>query len=76
MSAVAYNDFQLIQSTLSINEVRDRLAETEKMMDAYLARITRLQMLLNLEETRFLQAQEESQQLQALIANAEACEQF
>ena len=63
MSAVAYNDFQLIQSTLSINEVRDRLAETEKMMDAYLARITRLQMLLNLEETRFLQAQEESQQL-------------
>lgn len=71
MVAIAHNDFQLIQSTLSVTEVRDRLSETEKMMDAYLARITRLQMLLNLEETRFLQAQEEFHQLQTLASNSE-----
>lgn len=76
MATIARNDFQLIQSTLSTHEVRDRLAETEKMMDAYLARITRLQMLINLEEARFLQAQEEYQQLGLLVAGAKACEQF
>jgi hypothetical protein len=75
MTALAKNDFQLLQSTLSVNEIRERLVETEKMMDSYLARITRLQLLIQLEEARLLRSQEEYQQLQILLGNPDSFEE-
>ncbi len=69
MAATAFNDFQSVQCALSTSELRSRLKETEKMMDAYLARITRLQMIIHLEESRLLRSQEEYHQLQTLLVD-------
>lgn len=69
MTALAQNDASVIQSTLSASEMQEQLLETERQMDAYLARITRLQMLLHLEESRLLTAQEEFQELKTLLGN-------
>lgn len=70
MTAVALNDFHSVHNTLSANEVRSRLTETEKVMDTYLARITRLQMVLQLEEARLLRSQEEYNELQTLLTDS------
>lgn len=67
MSAVSSHEVQLIKNTLSITEVRDRLVENERMMDTYLARITRLQMLLSLEEARLSRSQDEHAELRVVL---------
>lgn len=71
MNAVSTNGIQLIQSTLSSNEIRDRIVENERIMDSHLARITRLQMLLNLEEARLVRSQEEQNELRTLLGSPE-----
>lgn len=71
MGAVTQNGVQLIKSTLSLNEVRERLVENERIMDSHLARITRLQMLLNLEEARLRRSQEEQNELRMLLGSDE-----
>ncbi len=67
MSALKVEKFQPTYTTLSVEEIRERLTENERMQDAYLSRITRLQMLLQLEETRLLEAQSESRELRIML---------
>lgn len=67
MSALKVENFQPIYTTLSVEEIRERLTENERMQDAYLSRITRLQMLLQLEESRLLEAQSESRELRMML---------
>lgn len=67
MSAVKVDTFQPIYTALSAEEIRERLSENERMQDAYLSRITRLQMLLNLEETRLLNTQMEHRELHMML---------
>lgn len=48
-------------------EIYDQMSSNERVMDSYLTRITRLQMLLNLDELRLLQSQEEQEALRELL---------
>lgn len=68
MSVVNLSNFQPVHSTpLNASQVHHQLAEHERIIDSHLVRITRLQMLLNLEEARLLRSQEEQRELRSLL---------
>lgn len=49
--------------SLNTNQAHEQLAEHDRIIDSHLVRITRLQMLLNLEEARLLRSQKERREL-------------
>lgn len=64
MSLINMTYCQSIDSKLSnTNQAHEELAEHDRIIDAHLVRITRLQMLLNLEEARLLRSQKERREL-------------
>ena len=70
MSAVNLSHFQSMPAGLvDADRLHTQLAEHDRIIDSHLVRITRLQMLLNLEEARLLRSQEEQRELRSLLAD-------
>ena len=68
MNTVNINYCQSERNQLSsANQAHDQLAEHDRIIDSHLVRITRLQMLLNLEEARLLRSQQERRELRVLL---------
>ena len=73
MSAVNLSHFQSMPAgLLDADQLHTQLAEHDRIIDSHLVRITRLQMLLNLEEARLLRSQEEQRELRSLLADNDA----
>lgn len=53
--------------SLNTNQIQDQLAEQDRIIDSHLVRITRLQMLLHLEEARLIRSQQEQRELRSIL---------